>query len=47
MNSTTKFLHLLWNHLAAVTSNDDHLVLFRTAARKPVTGNPVTGWVRA
>lgn len=38
------FLDLLWSHLASVTCNDEHLVLIRTAANRPVTGHPVTGW---
>lgn len=45
MTSTTTFLHLLWEYLASRTTEPSaRLCLVRTAARRPVTGNPVTGW---
>lgn len=45
MNPTTTFLHLLWEHLAARTTEPAaRLCLVRTAAVRPVTGNPLTGW---
>ena len=40
----SKFLRILASHLNAVTVNDEHFVLIRVAAVRPVTGHPVTGW---
>jgi hypothetical protein len=39
-----KTLHLIWEFLCSRTTTDDHLALFRTAATRPVTGHPVSGW---
>lgn len=40
----TTTLHLIWEFLCSRTTTDEHLALFRTAAVRPITGSPLTGW---
>lgn len=43
--TTTKFLHLLWEHLCSFTTEPQaRLALVRTAKARPVTGGPIHGW---
>lgn len=43
----TNLLHLIWEYLASRDVEADHRIIFRTAARCPITGDPITAWRRA
>lgn len=43
----TTALRLIWEFLCSRDVEADHRVVVRTAARCPITGDPITAWKRA